>query len=202
MIHQILVITDRFSSRIAQWDAVSRRYYYVQLSTGVSQWEVPDKAAPTVPTPEHTPVQNQSPYAQPSPGPTSVYEGEEETVHNPDGSKTTWHKDGTITITRPDGTTETGTSGDRGFASKFAQELIFGKQGRKQGKGGPLQFVGQLAESFMHSGKPSKPSGGSSSGGQSSSGASSGGAAGLMSLASSFLHSGVGFTFEWLRTSY
>lgn len=31
---------------IAQWDAASGKYYFVQLATGQSQWEVPTEAAP------------------------------------------------------------------------------------------------------------------------------------------------------------
>jgi hypothetical protein len=31
---------------IAQWDATSKKYYFVQLATGQSQWEVPTEAAP------------------------------------------------------------------------------------------------------------------------------------------------------------
>jgi hypothetical protein len=40
---------------IAQWDGMSKQYYYVQISTGVSQWDVPTHAAPTGPTPQATP---------------------------------------------------------------------------------------------------------------------------------------------------
>jgi hypothetical protein len=34
---------------IAQWDGMSRKYYFVQLSTGASQWETPTHAAPMGP---------------------------------------------------------------------------------------------------------------------------------------------------------
>ncbi len=37
----------------------------MQISTGVSQWDVPTQAAPTVPTPGATPQQTTDPYAQP-----------------------------------------------------------------------------------------------------------------------------------------
>lgn len=50
---------------IAQWDATSKKYYFVQLSTGHSQWETPTHAAPTVGTPTPTPGQETSPFAQP-----------------------------------------------------------------------------------------------------------------------------------------
>jgi hypothetical protein len=36
---------------IAQWDGMSKKYYFVQLSTGASQWDTPTHAAPTGPIP-------------------------------------------------------------------------------------------------------------------------------------------------------
>ena len=50
---------------IAQWDGVSKKYYFVQLSTGQSQWETPTRAAPTVTTPTATPGHDTSPFPQP-----------------------------------------------------------------------------------------------------------------------------------------
>jgi hypothetical protein len=50
---------------IAQWDGTSKTYYFVQLSTGKSQWETPTQAAPTVGTPTPTPGQETSPFPQP-----------------------------------------------------------------------------------------------------------------------------------------
>lgn len=50
---------------IAQWDGDSKKYYFVQLSTGMSQWETPTQAAPTVGTPTQTPGQETSPFPQP-----------------------------------------------------------------------------------------------------------------------------------------
>lgn len=50
---------------IAQWDGNSKKYYFVQLSTGMSQWETPTQAAPTVGTPTATPGQETSPFPQP-----------------------------------------------------------------------------------------------------------------------------------------
>ncbi|EME86391.1 uncharacterized protein MYCFIDRAFT_89114 [Pseudocercospora fijiensis CIRAD86] len=49
---------------IAQWDAKSRKYYFVQISTGESTWDVPQMAAPNVPTPGSTPA-GQSPFPNP-----------------------------------------------------------------------------------------------------------------------------------------
>ena len=40
---------------IAQWDDMSKKNYFVQLSTAKSQWETPTRAAPTGPTPQATP---------------------------------------------------------------------------------------------------------------------------------------------------
>jgi hypothetical protein len=50
---------------IAQWDANSKKYYFVQLSTGQSQWETPTEAAPTAGSPTPTPGHEMSPFPQP-----------------------------------------------------------------------------------------------------------------------------------------
>jgi hypothetical protein len=50
---------------IAQWDGTSKKYYFVQLSTGHSQWETPTQPAPTAGTPTATPGQDMSPFPQP-----------------------------------------------------------------------------------------------------------------------------------------
>ncbi|OMP85346.1 hypothetical protein BK809_0004016 [Diplodia seriata] len=46
------------SGWIAQWDSSSRKYYYVQISTGVSQWDLPTSEAPAGPSrrPEQIPA--------------------------------------------------------------------------------------------------------------------------------------------------
>lgn len=51
---------------IAQWDNNSRKYYYVQISTGVSQWDLPTSEAP-IGGGSHTstPAQNTNPYSAP-----------------------------------------------------------------------------------------------------------------------------------------
>ena len=52
---------------IAQWDGMSRKYYFVQLSTGASQWDTPTHPAPTDPTPQATPQGGlEHPYGTPS----------------------------------------------------------------------------------------------------------------------------------------
>lgn len=94
---------------IAQWDGSSKKYYFVQLSTGVSQWETPTDAAPTGATP-----------AQPSDHPYGV--PQPEVITHPDGSQTVRHADGTLEPVNPSlppDTTSTrgidGPSGDRGL---------------------------------------------------------------------------------------
>lgn len=46
----------------------SRKYYFVQISTGESTWEVPTAAAPQVPTPGGTPAQMSDPFSRPGQG--------------------------------------------------------------------------------------------------------------------------------------
>lgn len=54
---------------IAQWDGMGRKYYFVQLSTGTSQWDTPTQAAPTGPTPQATPQGGlEHPYGTPADG--------------------------------------------------------------------------------------------------------------------------------------
>lgn len=53
-----------FQSRLAQWEGQSRKYYYVQRSTGHSQWEIPTQPIP-VPTPDPTPQPITHPFQQP-----------------------------------------------------------------------------------------------------------------------------------------
>lgn len=88
---------------IAQWDSASRKYYYVQLATGVSQWEVPTEAVQT----GNTPCQSRDhPYGTPQP----------ELITHPDGSQTVKHSDGTMEPIMPDGSRGVdGPSGDRGL---------------------------------------------------------------------------------------
>ncbi len=53
---------------IAQWDGNSRKYYFVQLSTGLSQWDTPTDAAPVGGTPA---TDREHPYGGP-PGPDQL----------------------------------------------------------------------------------------------------------------------------------
>ncbi|KAF1982169.1 hypothetical protein K402DRAFT_457478, partial [Aulographum hederae CBS 113979] len=62
---------------IAQWDSSSRKYYFVQISTGASTWDRPTDSRPastaptvssTLATPGSTPAHGTSPYPQPHEG--------------------------------------------------------------------------------------------------------------------------------------
>ena len=81
---------------IAQWDSSSKKYYFVQLSTGVSQWDTPSKEAPTggdtpVPRTDH-------PFGGGLPN---------------GGGQVITHEDGTRTIKYPDGRMEPLLSGEQ-----------------------------------------------------------------------------------------
>lgn len=95
---------------IAQWDANSKKYYYVQLSTGVSQWDVPTDAAPVGGgTPAST---NEHPYGVP---------GQRQLITHPDGTQTVKHPDGSLEPVMPNeaggtrGIDSDGPAGDRGL---------------------------------------------------------------------------------------
>lgn len=94
---------------IAQWDANSKKYYFVQLSTGVSQWETPTDAAPVGGgTPAHA---VEHPYGTPG--------GQPQVITHPDGTQTVKHPDGTMEPILPPGADGTrgvdGPTGDRGI---------------------------------------------------------------------------------------
>ena len=56
----------------------SRKYYYVQISTGHSQWDIPADAAPSAMSPAGTPAQASGPYDKPEEGQHGM-EGDEGT---------------------------------------------------------------------------------------------------------------------------
>ncbi|TWU74901.1 hypothetical protein ED733_003942 [Metarhizium rileyi] len=133
---------------IAQWDGASKKYYYVQLATGVSQWEIPTQAAKTGTTPGQA---VDHPYGTPPP----------ELITHPDGSQTVKHPDGTMEPIMVDGTRAVdGPAGDRGLGTMAMNALLGGK---KQSSGG--SGISGLASQFL---------GGSSSGGGGHGGGSSG----------------------------
>ncbi|KAJ2988224.1 hypothetical protein NUW58_g4090 [Xylaria curta] len=151
---------------IAQWDGSSKKYYYVQLSTGVSQWEVPTDAAPGA-----TPAQsNEHPYGVPGP---------REVITHPDGTQTLKHPDGRMEPILPPESSRSldGPTGDRGFGTMATNALLnqftsgSGKpqSGSGHGSGGLGNLAGQLIGSL---GSTHGSSHGTSSGGQSGSGSS------------------------------
>ena len=95
---------------VAQWDAASKKYYFVQLATGVSQWDTPTEAAPV--GGGNTPANNvDHPFGPPS-GVRS------ELITHPDGSQTRKHADGTMEPILPEGSRAVGgdiPEGDRGL---------------------------------------------------------------------------------------
>jgi hypothetical protein len=85
---------------------MSRKYYFVQLSTGTSQWETPTRAAPTGPTPQATPQAVEHPYG--TPGEQGDMSGE--IVANSDGSKSIRYADGRVEPLGADGERSLGVS--------------------------------------------------------------------------------------------
>ncbi|RYC60733.1 hypothetical protein CHU98_g5494 [Xylaria longipes] len=151
---------------IAQWDGSSKKYYYVQLSTGVSQWEVPTDAAPG-----GTPAQsNEHPYGVPGP---------REVITHPDGTQTLKHPDGRMEPILPPESSRSldGSTGDRGFGSIATNALLSqftggnGKphSGGGHGSGGLGSLAGQLIGSLGNSHGSSHGTSGSHSGGGGSS---------------------------------
>ncbi|KAJ4348766.1 uncharacterized protein N0V89_010144 [Didymosphaeria variabile] len=127
------------SGWIAQWDNTSRKYYYVQISTGVSQWDLPTSEAPIGGGSHHsTPAQNTNPYNKPADG-----------VQGPDVG------DGTRGVDGPTGDRAGGLGG-------FAMNALMGNNKQSSHGGGSSNLVGQLASGLLGGGKQSH--GGSSSG--------------------------------------
>lgn len=89
---------------IAQWDGTSKKYYFVSISTGVSQWETPTQQAPGG-TPAQT---SEHPYGVP---------GHKELITHPDGTQTVKHPDGRMEPVLPPETARglEGSTGERGF---------------------------------------------------------------------------------------
>ncbi|KAK0634636.1 hypothetical protein B0T17DRAFT_611611 [Bombardia bombarda] len=148
---------------IAQWDGSSKEYYFVQLSTGLSQWETPTVAAPVG---GGTPASHtEHPYGVPGGG--GARGGGGQIITHPDGSQTVKHADGTMEplMPREDGTRGgvDGPTGDRGLGSMLGNALMsnLGGGGRQSSGGGGL--AGQLISGFTGGG--SSHSGGNSSGG-------------------------------------
>ena len=94
---------------IAQWDGMSRKYYFVQLSTGASQWETPTHAAPTGPTPQATPQGIEHPYGTPG-------QQEGEILDNQDGTRSVRYADGRVE--------PLGADGERGFGVGLNSQVL------------------------------------------------------------------------------
>ncbi|OAL55241.1 hypothetical protein IQ07DRAFT_160337 [Pyrenochaeta sp. DS3sAY3a] len=123
---------------IPQWDNSSRKYYYVQISTGVSQWDLPTSEAPTGSSSNRsTPAQNSNPYS------------------HPDGTQGPAVGDGTRGM-------GDGPTGDRaGGLGGFAMNALMGNNKQSSGHGsGSGNLVGQLAGSLLGGGKQSHGSSG------------------------------------------
>ena len=76
---------------------MSRKYYFVQLSTGESTWETPTHPAPTGPTPQATPQGGvEHPYGTPSGDDGQV-------ITNQDGSQSIRYADGRVEPLPADG---------------------------------------------------------------------------------------------------
>ncbi|KAH8194078.1 hypothetical protein TruAng_011759 [Truncatella angustata] len=149
---------------IAQWDGSSKKYYFVSISTGVSQWDTPREAAAT-----GTPAQPQEhPYGVPRP----------EIITHPDGTQTVRHADGRMEPVLPpgDGTRGVGGgTGDRSIGS-FATNMLMnqisgGKQSHNSGNSSsPLsgiagQLMGGLTGSSSHGSSQGNSHGSSSNNG-------------------------------------
>ncbi|ROW00630.1 hypothetical protein VSDG_03264 [Cytospora chrysosperma] len=125
---------------IAQWDANSKKYYFVQLSTGVSQWEVPTDAAPIGGTPASA---VEHPYGVP---------GQPQLITHPDGTQTVKHPDGTMEPVMPDeagnarGIAGDGPTGDRGLGSMAMNALLGGKQSGNNHKPSSSPFGGLASQ--------------------------------------------------------
>jgi hypothetical protein len=89
---------------IAQWDGASKKYYFVQLSTGVSQWDTPTDPAPV--GGGGTPAEKiEHPYGVP---------GQPQLITHPDGTQTVKHADGTMEPILPPGDSARGVDGPDG----------------------------------------------------------------------------------------
>ncbi|KAH9845271.1 GTP-binding protein ypt1 [Teratosphaeria destructans] len=156
----------------------SRKYYFVQISTGESTWEIPTMAAPQVPTPGGTPA-----HGNPYPTPASRDGGRDEGSRG-FGAEAGEGERGLGKLTNLQSTVmnaylhkNSNQSGLGGLASSF-----LGGSSSGNGPSGQSSGLGGLASSFL-GGSPSHS-------GQSQS--SHGSSSGLGGLASQFLGGGSG----------
>ncbi|KAF2238258.1 hypothetical protein EV356DRAFT_302812 [Viridothelium virens] len=134
--------------RIAQWDASSRKYYYVQLSTGQSTWDLPTEAAPGVPTPDPTPSNTTGPYPPPATGGERGMAGEE----SDRGLGSTAMNFLSGSQSKP-GQQQSGLGG---LANQFLGGSHGGQYGGQGGShsGGGGGLVGQIASGLLSGNKP------------------------------------------------
>ncbi|KAI6355958.1 hypothetical protein MCOR25_008041 [Pyricularia grisea] len=157
------------SGWIAQWDGQSRKYYFVELATGRSQWEVPTKPALVGGGTPNNGVDH--PYGIPG------SEGKGRIITHPDGSQTIQHPDGRMEPILPPGMGGPadgqrggpdgargmdGPAGDRGLGS-FAQSALSSLAGGKK-QGGSSNPLGDLASSLLGGNKHSSGGGGGAGG--------------------------------------
>ncbi|KAF2084399.1 hypothetical protein K490DRAFT_75916 [Saccharata proteae CBS 121410] len=134
------------SGWIAQWDGTSRKYYYVQISTGHSQWDKPTSEEPVG--------------TRGSRSNTPANAIRDQPIMSPDGNGMARGPDGSATYA-PDGKSED-YSEDRGLGSTAMNMLMHKQSGHNQ------SGLGGIASSFLgggsHGGSQSQASGHSSSG--------------------------------------
>ncbi|KAG9988659.1 hypothetical protein KCU78_g20164, partial [Aureobasidium melanogenum] len=139
---------------IAQWDGNSRKYYFVQISTGVSTWEVPTEAAPTVPSPGNTPAQHQNPFPVP-------HDAQGQTTRGVDGQEGERGLGGMamnmlLNSNKPQ--QQQHSSGLGGLAAQFLGGNSNSNSGQGQGQNqnhnssGAAGLVGKLAGNFLGGG--------------------------------------------------
>ncbi|OBW64418.1 MAG: Uncharacterized protein AUREO_055190 [Aureobasidium pullulans] len=142
---------------IAQWDGNSRKYYFVQISTGVSTWEVPTEAAPTVPSPGNTPAQHQNPFPAPQDAQAQTTRG----VDGQEGERGLGGMAMNMLLNSNKPQQQQHSSGLGGLASQFLGGGSHSNSGHNQNQshnsGGAAGLVGKLAGNFL--GGQNKPHG-------------------------------------------
>lgn len=155
---------------IAQWDGSSRKYYYVQISTGHSQWDIPADPAPSAVSPAGTPAQASGPYDKPQEGQHGMEEGEGmRGVDGQTGERSGGLSGMAINMLTGQGGKHSGGQGQQSGLGGLAASFL-GGGGQSHGGGGHGQsggggLVGQLAGSLLNSGKPSSQHSGGPGGG-------------------------------------
>ncbi|QIX02169.1 hypothetical protein AMS68_007686 [Peltaster fructicola] len=164
---------------IAQWDGKSRKYYFVQISTGESTWEVPTQAAPQVPTPGATPAQEANPFRMP--------ENESSRGYGQEGGEGERGL-GTDMLRMAMGGKQSQSQG--GLVGSLAQSFLGGSSNsgsHQQQSSSSSSGLGGLAQSFLGGSSSNSHSGSSGAGHNSTQGQSSSSSGGLMGQIGGFL---------------